>query len=247
MIGVSLMDLLSGLLLVGFLLGLRHGIDWDHIAALLDITSTQSESLNGFGMGLLYGLGHAMMVAVIGIVALLLGFSLPSWVDQMMEFIIGIMLILLGGYGIWCLHRVTDMRFRLVPRWAMMANAFIRLYDSIASKLKRKTVRHDALLKNGYGNTSSFAIGMIHGIGAETPTQMVLFIAAASAGLTVGIGMLGFFILGLIIANSIVCALFILGYRSASNRQKVYRGIGPRFAPFYHYINVWQSRKRTFL
>src|SRR6476646_6853438 len=29
-----------GVLLTGLLLGIRHGIDWDHIAAITDITST---------------------------------------------------------------------------------------------------------------------------------------------------------------------------------------------------------------
>src|SRR3954465_14418046 len=29
-----------GILLTGLLLGVRHGIDWDHIAAITDITST---------------------------------------------------------------------------------------------------------------------------------------------------------------------------------------------------------------
>ncbi|MBA2757262.1 MAG: hypothetical protein H0U37_07445, partial [Chloroflexi bacterium] len=29
-----------GVLLTGLVLGIRHGIDWDHIAAITDITST---------------------------------------------------------------------------------------------------------------------------------------------------------------------------------------------------------------
>ena len=32
-----------GIVVSGFLFGFRHGIDWDHIAAITDITSSQEE------------------------------------------------------------------------------------------------------------------------------------------------------------------------------------------------------------
>ncbi len=42
--------------------------------------------------------------------------------------------------------------------------------------------KHHHVLKEGYGNKASYIIGMIHGIGAETPSQMLLFALAISAG-----------------------------------------------------------------
>ena len=38
------------LVAAGLLLGLRHGIDWDHIAAISDLTSSQQQRLRGLGM-----------------------------------------------------------------------------------------------------------------------------------------------------------------------------------------------------
>jgi len=40
------------LLLTGLIAGIRHGIDWDHIAAISDITSTQSKARTGIFMSL---------------------------------------------------------------------------------------------------------------------------------------------------------------------------------------------------
>jgi high-affinity nickel-transport protein len=48
---------------------------------------------------------------------------------------------------------------------------------------------------------------VIHGLGAETPTQILLFLMAANLGGT-GYGLLGLlmFILGLLVMNTLMCA-----------------------------------------
>jgi high-affinity nickel-transport protein len=50
-------------------------------------------------------------------------------------------------------------------------------------------------------------VGVVHGLGAETPTQILLFLMAANLGGT-GAGLLGLlmFILGLVLMNSLMCA-----------------------------------------
>jgi len=48
------------------LLGLRHGFDYDHLAAISDITSVQRGWREGMRLGLLYALGHALTVALLG-------------------------------------------------------------------------------------------------------------------------------------------------------------------------------------
>jgi high-affinity nickel permease len=50
-------------LLSAAILGFRHGFDYDHIAAISDITSVQTDRWRGMRLGLLYALGHAAMVA----------------------------------------------------------------------------------------------------------------------------------------------------------------------------------------
>ena len=45
-------------------LGFRHGLDYDHIAAITDISSVQAKARDAMRFGLLYVLGHATTVAV---------------------------------------------------------------------------------------------------------------------------------------------------------------------------------------
>lgn len=55
-----------GLLLTSVLLGMRHGIDWDHIAAISDLTSNSSSRRRGIALSGLYAGGHALVVFLLG-------------------------------------------------------------------------------------------------------------------------------------------------------------------------------------
>ena len=59
------------------MLGFRHGFDYDHIAAISDITSVQQKTSSAMRLGLLYALGHATMVALLGGIVILFQLSLP--------------------------------------------------------------------------------------------------------------------------------------------------------------------------
>ena len=68
---------------------------------------------------------------------------------------------------------------------------------------------------------------MIHGVGAETGTQVLLIAAvggAASAGL--GVPMLFAFVLGLLISNFAIVLLSSVGFVSSQARERVYVAIG---------------------
>src|SRR6266849_3257478 len=84
------------LVATAFGFGFRHGIDWDHIAALTDITSSQETSRRSMFFATLYALGHALVVFALGFAAIVLAARLPSSVDGVMERFVGATLVLLG-------------------------------------------------------------------------------------------------------------------------------------------------------
>ena len=67
-----------GVIVSAFLFGFRHGIDWDHIAAITDIAGSQDDRRSAMLFGTLYALGHALVVFLIGTAAILLGERLPE-------------------------------------------------------------------------------------------------------------------------------------------------------------------------
>src|SRR5512146_2930869 len=88
-------------LLSAALLGFRHGFDYDHIAAISDIASTEPDSRRAMKLGLTYALGHAATVAVLGIAVILFQRSLPTGADAVMERVTGLTLLVLGIYVLW--------------------------------------------------------------------------------------------------------------------------------------------------
>jgi hypothetical protein len=64
---------------------------------------------------------------------------------------------------------------------------------------------------------------MIHGVGAETPTQLLIFLAAAGAGgPVVGLVVLLVFIAGLLTSNSVITLGSTFGYLRASQNFAIY-------------------------
>lgn len=74
-----------------------------------------------------------------------------------------------------------------------------------------------------YGRGTAFGVGMIHGVGAETPTQVVIFLAAAGAGgPLVGVLVLLAFIVGLLTSNSLITIGSAFGFLRASKNWGIY-------------------------
>ena len=85
-----------GLLLTSFALGLRHGIDWDHIAAIADLSSTSEHRGRAFRLSLCYAIGHALVVFALGSILIVAGASIPQSLDEWMGRVVGATLIGLG-------------------------------------------------------------------------------------------------------------------------------------------------------
>jgi high-affinity nickel-transport protein len=81
---------------VGFLLGMRHATDPDHVIAVSTIVSRQ----RGVGMagviGAIWGLGHTLTIFAVGVAIILFKVAIPARLGLSMEFSVGLMLILLG-------------------------------------------------------------------------------------------------------------------------------------------------------
>jgi hypothetical protein len=90
--------MISGLaiLSIGFLLGMRHATDPDHVVAVSTIVSRERSILKAGFIGVLWGIGHTLTILVVGAAIILFGLSIPPRVGLTMEFSVGLMLILLG-------------------------------------------------------------------------------------------------------------------------------------------------------
>jgi hypothetical protein len=73
------------------------------------------------------------------------------------------------------------------------------------------------------GGAATVGVGMLHGVGFETPTQALVFVTAAGAGSrAAGLFVLGCFLAGLLIANTLVAAASTLGFTGGGSRARLY-------------------------
>jgi cytochrome c biogenesis protein CcdA len=222
-----------------FLLGLRHGIDWDHIAAIMDIVGASSSSGGGpgdagngqrgsFSLSMFYAYGHALVVLALGLAVLLFAAALPHWIDPLMERIVGFTLIVLG---LWVFYSVcqsfkgkTD--FKPVSRWMAVITWSTAVLEWLRSGLSSDTTVKQVKITQ-YGPRTAFGVGMIHGVGAETGTQVLLLAAVGGAGGHVnGIAMLLAFIGGMVLSNALVAVLGSMGFISSAKMRTAYLIVG---------------------
>jgi ABC-type nickel/cobalt efflux system permease component RcnA len=83
-------------LILGFLLGMRHATDPDHVVAVTTIVTKQRGVANAGLIGVLWGLGHTLTIFVVGTIIILFRVTIPPRVGLSLEFTVAAMLILLG-------------------------------------------------------------------------------------------------------------------------------------------------------
>ena len=272
-----------GILTTGLFLGFRHGFDWDHLAAITDITSTNAtgdvaetehdvqhahaaashmhahggpsevaahplthaggppvaavderrprfavEQRHAVMLGSLYALGHASVVLALGLLALWFGTLLPEWVDPIMSRVVGVTLLVLGVWVFISLYRYFrhGTEFRLRSRWMLV-------FDGIRYSGRRVGARihghehAEPMEMSSYGRGTSFGVGMIHGIGAETGTQALLIASVGgAAGAGLGVPMLLAFICGLLVSNTLIVVMTATGFIAGRAKTPIYLTIG---------------------
>ena len=232
------------LLFSAFGYGLRHGFDWDHIAALTDISSVEKSKKRAFLLSSFYALGHAAVVMILGVAIILADFTVPESIDTTLMYFIGFSLIALG---VWVLTGIflQGRNFRLKSRWMLLRDGLFKglkrirrtssgrrisvehshghaherdfeLHDhphgaKVTDSSHRHVHKHELLLDNeSISSPTAIGVGVLHGIGVETPTQIAIFVATTQAtGKAGGLLILLFWVVGLIIANSAIALLSI--------------------------------------
>lgn len=82
--------------LFGFLLGVKHALDADHIVAVTTIVSRSQSLLRSALVGISWGVGHTLALVVVGIGVLVFKLTIPDKLALSMEFVVGIVLVILG-------------------------------------------------------------------------------------------------------------------------------------------------------
>lgn len=87
----------GAILLLGFLLGMRHATDADHVVAVSTIVSQKRSLRSAAPIGALWGAGHSVTVMLVGGAIIVFGLVIPVRVGLVFELGVGVMLVALGA------------------------------------------------------------------------------------------------------------------------------------------------------
>ena len=204
---------MASLLLFGILMGLRHALDADHVAAVATLASRTPSSRAAIRQGISWGLGHAAVLIGVVATAGLLGGAIPPHIAAYMELLVGIMLIGLGGNVLWRLlvehvhmhaHRHGDNAVHLHfhsrpghPYWRGMDAQHVHSHAEIPGKR--------ALL-----------VGMMHGIAGSA--TLLLVTAQQIESVLIGVLYASLFGFGSLLGMALLSVVIALPLRAAAKR-----------------------------
>ena len=163
------------------------------------------------------------MIAVLGSLVILFQLSLPHRLDSWAERLVGLTLVILAIYVMGSL--VWGNPEAIPPsRAALIIRGYRRLRRRFAPASKNPTTSLDAEENLNYTGPIAFGIGLIHGLGAETPSQLALFLLAANlGGIAKGVGGMAMFLVGLLVMNTVMTASASGLFRGTAPHPRVMR------------------------
>ena len=174
----------------GFLLGMRHATDADHVIAVTTILSRSRRFLDSTLIGGLWGLGHTVTVLVVG--ALIIGFNvvIPPPVGLALEFTVAVMLIALG-----VLNLTGAMRWlteRLTPPAPLHGHSHEHLH---AHEVGEDLHPHGHAHLHGHGSDPGLlatfgwfqllrplAVGLVHGLAGSAAVALLVLATITDTG-----------------------------------------------------------------
>ena len=84
------------LLLLGFLLGMKHALEADHVAAVATLATRSGSLADTVRQGTAWGIGHTITLVLFGSIVIWMDSVMPEQLALRLEQAVGIMLVILG-------------------------------------------------------------------------------------------------------------------------------------------------------
>lgn len=196
--------MLLSLLVFGFLVGMRHAFEADHVAAVASLAANSRSLGETLRLGSIWGVGHTLTLFGFGLVALSMDALIPDQLSHALEALVGLMLILLGA----------DLIRRLVGSRGASC-----LYDATADAGHV----HPLSSAGAAFPRRALLVGMMHGMAGSAALIVLALQTVSSVGL--GLTYIAVFGVGSIIGMSICAAAISVPLRWVGGQTALYRGL----------------------
>lgn len=192
------------ILALGFLLGLKHATDADHVVAVTTIVSKQKKLRHAALVGVFWGIGHTSMIIAVGIAIIIFQLTIPEKVQLSFEFIVAAALVMLGVFNLTGATR-SLMRKLSAPHSHSHQHDTKPVHTHSHTDMAQNTHAHRNEATDSIGIfplLRPLVVGIIHGLAGSA--AVTLLILGSITDERVAILYLGIFGLGTIIGMMLI-------------------------------------------
>ena len=204
---------------VGFLLGLRHALDADHVAAVSTFVSRRRGLYASCVLGTFWGLGHTGALLLAAVVTILLRLRIPPEVDRTVEALVALLVVALGANVL--VRALGSIRVHRHEH-AHRGHSHRHLHLHVGSTMSHT---HGHVIDHG---TRPLLMGALHGLAGSAALLLLVLAtmpstAAALLYVTVfGVGST----VGMVIVSGMISIPFAVGGSSEGARLALQIAVG---------------------
>lgn len=178
-----------GIALIGLALGMRHATDADHVIAITTIVSRERKLTAASTIGVVWGLGHALTILVVGAAIIVFKITIPARLGLAMEFAVAVVLILLGASaigrllgGIGTKEKSEKMLVHShVHSHGLLAHSHPHAHEQASGKHSHRDhlLAEDASLVPPMSRPflKAFGVGLVHGLAGSAAIALLVLAA----------------------------------------------------------------------
>ncbi len=227
------------LLGTGFIFGLKHALDADHLAAVSTIVSERKTWRSSFLVGGLWGLGHTVALLLAGLVVLWLKVPISARVESALEFCVGLMLVGLGVNALLKLAR--GGKLHLHPH---EHNGHQHIHPHLHDQAAARQHSPQDEFHHGYKlGQRPLWIGLLHGLAGSAALMLLVLSTIQSA--FIGFLYIAVFGLGSIGGMMLMSSLLSLPFHLTANRftqwNRAARVLAGIFSIVFGLLLLWEK------
>ena len=229
---------LASILASGFVVGLLHALDADHLAAVSTLVSERRSLLSSSLIGGWWGLGHTVSLLLAGVVVILLQVQISPRLEQSLEFGVALMLIGLGANVLYKLYKGGKLHAH-VHTHGEHKHIHPHLHSPASASERPINPQTQPQTHHGFRlGARPLLIGMVHGL-AGSAGLFLLGVAAIQSVIgkfayiaVFGIGSIG----GMMLMSSL---LSLPAYLAVARYARAYRAVRFLAGCFSFSFGVW--------
>ncbi|MBO0332122.1 high frequency lysogenization protein HflD [Sneathiella sp. CAU 1612] len=208
------------ILTLGFLIGMRHALEADHVAAVASLASGSKSIRETIFHGAVWGLGHTLALMAIGSLVIVMNSSVPEGLAHWLEFTVGVMLVVLGADVI---RRVVRDRVHFhFHRHSSQGRAHLHAHSHRGEGKHAKSAHEHTHNKSLTARV--LAVGLMHGMAGSA--ALVVLVAGTITTTMTAILYMALFGFGSIVGMAALSAVIAVPLRySAASMTWAYNGV----------------------